>query len=307
MPKPLRVFSRVRVKTLTGRIRSALITAINGNVLTLRIGSQNNGTSIVAIPDPTRPRRFMEGNPKPTVTGGVLSEDDNYWYRTFPFSDTLTISGGTLEDAEFLLIGGGGWQSNGYNNKGGGGGGAGGLIHVPSISFNAGEYIIEIGAAGGNNSTFGTFTAFGGGAGQTWYFDSATNGGSGGGGDWNSAGGSGTAGQGNEGGSGFRYYGTVRGGGGGGAGARGDDHNQYRVVNDTWYAGSGGNGLRFLDWASATDTGEDGWYAGGGGGGEWSSYVGLDGLGNNYPNTGGGGRTRYHSPQSGLCILRYPK
>ena len=43
----------------------------------------------------------------PTVTGGTLTSDATYYYRTFTANGDLTVTGGSLE-VEVLVIGGGG-------------------------------------------------------------------------------------------------------------------------------------------------------------------------------------------------------
>lgn len=43
----------------------------------------------------------------PTVTGGTLTSDSTYYYRTFTGSDNLVISDNSLE-VEVLIIAGGG-------------------------------------------------------------------------------------------------------------------------------------------------------------------------------------------------------
>ena len=242
----------------------------------------------------------------PTISGGVISTDSVYRYHTFRSTAQLEVVGGTLNNAEILLIAGGGNQANGYtsgysNPTGGAGGGAGGLINSSNISLAPGTYTAIVGAGGSNNSDFVTETnvtvsgtAIGGGYGGQWYFYAPSDGGSGGGGDWNAPGGLGTPGQGNNGGAGFRYYGTVTGGSGGGAGTPGGN----------WNSGGGGQGFGLFDWAAATQTGDQGYYAGGGGG-SGNPYPGLGG--GNFPNTGSGGTTNVHGPGSGLFILRYPK
>lgn len=46
--------------------------------------------------------------PKPTVSGGTLIDDGEYWVRKFNANDTLVITGGTLEYTELYVVGGGG-------------------------------------------------------------------------------------------------------------------------------------------------------------------------------------------------------
>ena len=53
---------------------------------------------------------FLAGNaayiPKPVVTGGTLTSDSTYYYRTFTGNGTLTITGGTVS-CDLLTIAGG--------------------------------------------------------------------------------------------------------------------------------------------------------------------------------------------------------
>jgi hypothetical protein len=69
---------------------------------------------------------------KPTVTGGTLSSDATYFYRTFTSNGTLTVSNLSLT-ADILVIGGGG--GGGFLIAGGGG--AGGLRAFTSQSLSA--------------------------------------------------------------------------------------------------------------------------------------------------------------------------
>lgn len=251
--------------------------------------------------------------PGPVVSGGILSEDSTYFYRTFLSSDTLTVSSAPLVGAEILLIAGGGVNGPGEYwggaNREGGGGGAGGLINEAALNLDPESYSVIIGAGGGNNSslTGSVFarTAIGGGYGANLYYYAAGSGGSGGGGDWGSGGGAGTSGQGYNGGAGYRTSGfSAASGGGGGAGGAGVN----AVVAGSFDA-RGGVGRQFSDWATATSTGVDGGYYAGGGGGRWSNDdIGADGLGGGGgANTGSGGTVSRHGPGSGLFIIRWAK
>jgi hypothetical protein len=255
----------------------------------------------------------VETLPSAVVTGGTLSEDSNYYYRTFLASDTLTISNAALTNAEILLIAGGGFNGPGEfwcgAARNGGGGGAGGLINETVPSLELGSYSVIIGAGGGNDSSLTgsslTKTAIGGGQGANLYYTGAGSGGSGGGGDWGGGGGAGTAGQGYNGGNGYRTSGcNAASGGGGGAGQAGSG----AVVSGDFNA-RGGNGLQFSDWATATSTGVNNGYYAGGGGGRWSNDdIGADGLGGGGgANTGSGGTVSRHGPGSGLFIIRWAK
>jgi hypothetical protein len=240
-----------------------------------------------------------------TVTGGTVSTDGAYTIRTFEESGTLTISGGTLTDVQFLLIAGGG-EAAFPNSTYVAGGGAGGVL-TGNITLNSGAYPITIGAPG-NNSSFLNMVANGGG--QGGFYGNGSAGGSGGGGGTlgtthiyfeNFVGGSGIPGQGYNGGApyggGYPPFGP---GGGGGAASVGGTGSPDGV------GGPGGLGL-------ASDiTGNVVYYAAGGSG------IGPNGIGNNSPGytsygAGGGydlaiGPTYYDRlpAQPGVLIIRYP-
>jgi hypothetical protein len=252
------------------------------------------------------------------ITGGILSEDSTYFYRTFLGSSTLTVTGGVL-NADVLVVGGGGGGDQG-------GGGAGGYIAATTV-LTPTAYTVTIGSggAGGNlsnntatngaNSSLGAlYTAIGGGAGRYQNF-AGLAGGSGGGGGANGsyAGGAATSGQGNIGGYGFTT--TSGGGGGGGAGAAGQN------APSGTQGGAGGAGIQWLNGS---------YYAGGGGGGASSTGgaggIGGGGAGNTgvtggrpgsapifgTTNTGGGGGGIYNNYPaadggSGIVIVRYKK
>jgi hypothetical protein len=239
---------------------------------------------------------------------------------------------------EYLVIAGGGGGGGGSPSSGGGGGGAGGYL-TGSESLSAGtSYTITIGSGGvgrvgssswsnGDNSTFGTITATGGGKGGTDISPySGASGGSGGGGGGGTGsglqpntGGARTASllQGNNGGNGGHISGTsLGGGGGGGAGSAGGD---YSVAN----GGNGGSGLSSsITGVSVTRAGGGGGSintntgartpgAAGSGGGGIGGYTSVPGTGS--PNTGGGGGGGAHPTEqaganggSGVVIIAYP-
>jgi hypothetical protein len=143
-------------------------------------------------------------------------------YKYHEFSTTgssanFVITSG-ITSVEYLIVAGGGGGGDGGPGSSYGvhsaGGGAGGLLNGTS-SVSAGTYNIVVGASvgsdtQGNNSSFNSLTALGGGKGATNYSGGATSGGSGGGGSGTNTG---TSGQGNAG------YGSISGGGGGGKGS----------------------------------------------------------------------------------------
>jgi hypothetical protein len=282
-------------------------------------------------------------SPSSVITGGTLSSDSTYFYRTFTASGTFAVGGTNLSSADILIVagGGGGGQAmlDGGYQGGGGGGGAGGLVYVSGASLAIGSYTVTVGGGGatnggnGANSSFtGQTTAVGGGFGSNGGNTARTpgNGGSGGGrGSWGTDGGSGgtgTAGQGNNGAQNFGGY--ESGGGGGGATAAG-----VKTNNGTSTQCNGGAGSSaFSSWASATSTGSSSAYAGGGGGGMRNGTspsaggVGGGGTGSRNDNIGGtaatastggggggaswisgGGIVNGFSGGSGIVIVRYLK
>ena len=235
------------------------------------------------------------------ATGGIITEDSQYWYHTFGASsafipkqsltcDVLVVAGG----------GGGGWRQNA-----GGGGGAGGLRNATQ-SLIATSYAVTVGAGGvastgsqvvggkGNNSVFNTTTSTGGGGGGSGFGGSGGNaatGGSGGGGwaidgtNFGLAGAAGNQGgyspvEGFAGGTAAVVSSFGSGAGGGGSAAVGG--------NGGTTGGAGGAGTSaYSSWGIVTGTGQNVsgtvYYAGGGGGGR------DDRAGNNAGGAGGVG------------------
>ncbi len=287
------------------------------------------------------------GVSKPVVSGGTLSSDDTYFYRTFTSNGTLEIAGSPLT-CDVLIIGAGGacYSAPAVDPNGAGGGaGAGGAVYGVNRLIDPSSYAIVVGAGGsnsggtgGNNSTFNSIIAKGGagfrritgnvpqtepggcGAGSNDYnppFDNSSNQGTF----------SGYTSYGNRGGKNNTtdsYTGGKVGGGGGLGGYidfGGGPGNSTEV--------RGGPGLNtWSTWATVTGTGVSGFYGGGGGG--HNGYVGgpfLGGSGgggngnnpatNGVANTGSGGGATYAggfaSPRvggnggSGLVIVRYTK
>jgi hypothetical protein len=269
------------------------------------------------------------------ATGGIITEDSQYWYHTFGASGTFTPK--VTLTTDILVVAGGASGGNG-------GGGAGGLLAYSSQSVSTAQ-TVTVGAGGaaglssgngvnGNNSQFGSLTAATGG-GKGAYTGAAAVGGSGGGGASNGAGGTaagaaGTSGQGSAGGTGASGGTNSGGGGGGGATAVGGN-------GTAGVAGAGGAGSSaYSSYGAATSTGQNisgtYWYAGGGGGGAGGTNNpktpgaggnGGGGAGGNTPsggspatsgtvNTGGGGGGIYDNDPSGaggsgVVIIRYSK
>jgi hypothetical protein len=259
----------------------------------------------------------------PSITSNIIIESFTYTTGTNNTAYTKVFSQSTVCDIMIVAGGGGGGMNAGA------GGGAGGLLLLENLTVAAGSYQITVGRGGaggttsdigtsaedGKNSTFGSYTAIGGGAGANSGGANGRPGGSGGGtGDGETGtriGGAGTAGQGNKGGDGTIPGGVNRtGGGGGGAGAAG----QNSV--STSQAGNGGVGRNMSSYFGTT-FGASGWFAGGGGGGVHSGTGGTGGTGGGggentegVNGTGGGGGAGRSPSQgkkggSGIVIIRY--
>jgi hypothetical protein len=225
---------------------------------------------------------------------------------TEPGSHTWTVPNG-VSSVDVLVVAGGG----GGGGHRGGGGGAGELIFESDYLVNAGESIlIEVGNGGsggansyggnGQDSSFDTIVANGGGGGAP-HGSIGNNGGSGGGGGCHDNNGGSSiinTGFGNNGGYGpINWSATGSAGGGGGAGSVGltpDGGNGYID-----YPGNGGDGMYFGD-VFGDQYGENGWFAGGGGGGTEGNF----GATNNSPyerpigmaGGGDGGMIEYVDP-----------
>jgi hypothetical protein len=247
------------------------------------------------------------------ATGGIITQDNNYFYHTFLASGTFTPTQSLTADC--LVIAGGG--AGGYDTAGGGG--AGGISYSAGQSLTATGYTVTVGAgaagrntagigANGSNSQFGSLTAAVGGGGGGFYGGNGGNGGSGGGAGGGTSAGTATSGQGFAGGATAGGWG----GGGGGAGEAGStDGNSF-----------GGDGTNtYSAWATATYTGADsGYYAGGGTAYNTNTPIGglggggtLGGTQSGTANTGGGGSAYSGATStsgaggSGIVIVRYAK
>lgn len=263
----------------TGQWRSQ--SAITSVKLTMTAGNFKAGTTVSLYGI-----KSFSGDVSTKASGGLVYQDSTYWYHSFPFSSTFTVSSSLTADI-LIVAGGGGGGANGSTT--GGGGGAGGVRVVTGESLGAGNYTITVGAGGaknaqGENSVFGSLTAaVGGGNGGLGTGTSGSGGSGGGNGSGGGSLGAPTSGQGNYGG----YNDGGNGGGGGGAGGAGENGLS---------SGGGGNGgigitSAFINSiASATMTGEqvgDDFYYGGGGGGSPQNH---DTAGFGFGGWGGGGR-----------------
>ena len=147
------------------------------------------------------------------ASGGTEVTFGNRKIHIFYTSGNLTVTQGSTNQIDVLVLAGGGGGGNGYGGLGGGGGGAGGVIQT-TVTLDAGVYPIVIGGGGagagagvadtngvnGQNSTFNGLTAVGGGGGNSFDNPTSGSGGSAGGAAWNGVSGSATSGQGNVGG-----------------------------------------------------------------------------------------------------------
>jgi hypothetical protein len=275
------------------------------------------------------------------ATGGIITQDANYYYHAFGSSSTFTPTRNLTADILVVAGGGGGGSVNG------GGGGAGGLLAYASQSLTSGTgYSCTVGAGGaggaggsgqvtnngtqGGNSQFASLTASVGGGYGGANTNAGGSGGSGGGGASTITGagqaGAGTSGQGSNGGTGSASP-TYSGGGGGGAGGAGS--NATSTAGGVYGIGSNA----YSSWATATGTGINGYYASGGSGGSREGYTGgtvangggagsasgsISGTaGVAFTGSGGGGGGLTLTPSSvtsaggnggsGLIIIRYSK
>lgn len=260
----------------------------------------------------------------PSISGGTLSSDTTYYYRTFISTANLVVSN-LANTVDVLVIAGGGGGSSG-------GGGGGGLLAFTSQSLTVGNYACTVGGGGpsGTNGVDSQFAALtlvkGGGFGATAGGGTGSVGGSGGGGGYGSStGGQPTVSQGFAGGGGTGS--SFGGGGGGGAGGVGG-------TSSSTVGGAGGTGsISYSTWLTAITpqmTGVSGWGTAtssgrisGGGGGEGRSpdpggAAGTGGGGSGassgaggsvgITNTGGGGGSGSSKPGgSGIIIVRYTK
>jgi len=243
------------------------------------------------------------------ISGGTVSSDTTYQYRTFSGSGDFVVLGKSLL-ADVLVVAGGGGGGSGPGWTGPGGGGAGSILYKSAISC-LGTYPVTVGGGGaarntnsfnnganGGDSSFNAVTALGGGGGGngiTHTQGNGANGGSGGGGingqpDGQSYGTNThinlSANSGRPGGSaqssiaGWTLHANAGGPGyadnsynvhaGGGGGGAGQAGNTNQSAFHL-RAGDGGNGVNtYSSWATATSTGSNGYYAGGGGGGTYS-------------------------------------
>jgi hypothetical protein len=262
-----------------------------------------------------------------TVTGGTLTSDATYYYRTFTGNGTLTVSGGTLT-ADCLTVSAGGQGGGGDTQfpRGvearfvGGGGGGGGVLYSANASVASASYAITIGGPGFSGDNNGGASSFsitgsptGGGSGIRGGDVNGRSGGSGGGGgarsnNSNGTGGTGVSGQGSNGGNGFRNA-TLTCSGGGGGGAAGTGTN-----GSLGTGGNGGSSITYFGVAVAGGGGGGGTAGGGssGGGGATAGTVGdaTSAAANTGGGGGGAGSSGTQAPSfggSGIVMVRYTR
>ena len=280
-----------------------------------------------------------------TATGGTTQTPGNgYKYHVFnhPNSDNFTVTDGS-RNVEAVIVAGGGGSTGPY---GSGGAGGGGVVHVTTYTADPGTHPVTVGDGGaavpnpgpyvpadGENSSFNSITALGGGSrtpGNPAYTNGAPGGSGGAGGgtatqpthpqpipapsysQYGSAGG-GDANPGGQGGGGGA--GAAGSDGPGGAGGDGQPFSgfEYPLIglspldphspSNNHYGGGGGG------WGFPTNAGGPG---GSGGGGRGTGYPGTDhtlGI-DNLGGGAGGWVTPTPSPGnvtggSGIVILRY--
>jgi hypothetical protein len=242
--------------------------------------------------------------------GGTIYTFGLYTCHAFLEDDDFEVLVGDGLTCDVLVVGGGG---AGGSRDAGGGGGAGGLVYHSGRSIAQGTHSAVIGDGGpnalgtcghyncmgsnGDNTTFHSLTANGGGTGGAHNNLGGQAGGCGGGGSHHATwAGAGASTQSAVGGDSATYgFGTAGGvgydaghdpGGGGGAGAVGDPGNGGSDNK----AGDGGVGKDYSS-VFGTTYGESGYFAGGGGGCQYNGWSIAKGLG----GTGGGGDGGYYS------------
>jgi len=259
------------------------------------------------------------------ATGGIISEDADYYYHAFTASGTFTPSQNLTADYLVVAGGGGGGQTNFGGYGVGAGGGGGGVKTATSQNLvGSNNYTVTVGA-GGNGGTgssggaagssssisgsgISTLTATGGSALGTSYAGGTS------GADSSNAGGGGgyTSGGSTE---------TYAGGGGGGSGGVGGSWNGSNIagnggngtlwLNGSYYGGGGGGGYGRRTTSAASGAAGTGTH-GGGNGTNANNTTGGAGSINTGGGGGGAGTLDAGSPVSGaggsgIVIIRYAK
>ena len=296
----------------------------------------SSSTNEVRYPDGS----YVAGGTTSNPTGGTITTVGSNTVHSFLTTANFVASVAGTVDA-LVVAGGGSGGGAHYDGGRGGGGGGGGVRVMPAFAVTAATHAATVGAltngtgAGvqGNDSTFMTITANGGGGGGYGSNNAGTPSANGGTGGSGGGGGSGSqpasarsGGAGNEGGfdpvegyAGGSVGATTDsnrgGGGGGGAGEAGESslnvpnslanggdgiQNDYRTGSNVYYGGGGGGGGALANTS-------------GGQGGGGVGYAHANHGGDATANTGGGGGagagTVQHSNggdgASGIVVLRY--
>jgi hypothetical protein len=209
------------------------------------------------------------GVSKPSLSGGTLTSDSTYYYRTFTSSSNLTIQANKVSSMDVLVASGGGGGLQGQWNSSlqfylfSGGGGAGGTTLFNATNVNPGVYTVTVGAGGttaGSPSSFSSYSTLGGGGSGD---NTRPTKGSGGGGTTDWLGGTnyswsfgyGTSGQGYNGGTATGVWPAAAGGGGGAGGLGGNGS----IVDNISYGGAGGTGYSNASLISAINSAIAAW------------------------------------------------
>jgi hypothetical protein len=159
--------------------------------------SGNGGSGIVVIRYNTTDLDSIIGS-----GGDSVTKSNNYQIHQFTTTGGSTFTVAQSGKCDILIVGGGGAGGKSDNYTPGGGGGGGKVIHLENYNLSTGTYSITVGAGGiggaltpsnGDNSSFSTMIALGGGAGGVGNGQVSQNGGSGGGGSRNMIGATATA------------------------------------------------------------------------------------------------------------------
>jgi hypothetical protein len=267
---------------------TSFVDSIPGTTVHPLVNSQSAHLSLLSYDLPTG-NGFLAGNSVPAIGGDIIISSGSKILHAFKTTGTssFTMLNPAVTDVEVMVVAGGGG-----GGVLGGGGGAGGLIYSSSFAITPNstlQVVVGAGGAGGTNSpsqgtgsngqnsSFSTIVATGGGYGGS-YTKAPANGGSGGGGGASTnASGSGIPGQGFNG--GLNGGSGNEGGGGGGAGSEG-----VKGANNT-SGGLGGSGSFYGQFATIGGS-PSGWFAGGGAGSSFTNDIPTGGIG------GGGGSAR---------------
>lgn len=290
-----------------------------------------------------------------TATGGTKTTSGSYTLHTFtyPQSGTTFVVSGDPKPIDFLLVGGGGSGGGGCPGATGGGGG-GAVIYQTNVPIVPGTYTVTIGQGGaqapdngppgysGGSSDFYSYTAAGGGHGNTSPSVPSSPRGSGGGGNGASTNNTGSTtsvstghpggtdvvspplGWGNPGGNGNPSVGpnNYRAAGGGGAAgqggggypgpALGGEGAVYTISGSSVTYGSGGGGASGYESPNPIGNVGGAGGTGAGAGGRSPGNPGVSGTAASGYGCGGGGAGYVPSNCGvggagfpGVCIIRY--